>query len=229
MTGDTAAVAQTRFPSQTAPQTTPQNALQNAPRTAPRTVPRAAPQAVPRAAPQAVPRAAPQAVPRAAPQAVPRTTPLGAPQPVVNIHQRARPSQPAAAAPRPPICLIPGCHRPVVEDLRTNELTEYCGEAHMIEALQTHGVLVCPACKRFPRRRGREYCGTSCEQWAAQQRQQQQPQQQRQGQQQSSAVNPYPLVPNPNSGSVTWSNAAVGPTSSSSVSSPRVRQGQFHW
>ncbi|KAH9042515.1 hypothetical protein EDB85DRAFT_1070419 [Lactarius pseudohatsudake] len=215
MTGDTAAVAQTRFPSQTAPQTTPQNALQNAPRTAPRTVP----------------RAAPQAVPRAAPQAVPRTTPLGAPQPVVNIHQRARPSQPAAAAPRPPICLIPGCHRPVVEDLRTNELTEYCGEAHMIEALQTHGVLVCPACNRFPRRRGREYCGTSCEQWAAQRRQQQQqqPQQQRQGQQQSSAVNPYPLVPNPNSGSVTWSNAAVGPTSSSSVSPPRVRQGQFHW
>ncbi|KAH9073035.1 hypothetical protein EDB83DRAFT_155519 [Lactarius deliciosus] len=196
-----------------------------------RTAPQTAPQNAPRNAPQNVPRNAPQNVPQNVPRTAPRTAPLDAPQPVVNIRQRSRSSQPAATAPRPPICLIPGCHRPVVEDLRTNELTEYCGEAHMIEALQTHGVLVCPACNRFPRRRGREYCGTSCEQWAAQRRQQQQqqPQQQRQGQQQSSAVNPYPLVPNPNSGSVTWSNAAVGPTSSSSVSSPRARQGQFHW
>ncbi|KAI9441254.1 hypothetical protein H4582DRAFT_2205953 [Lactarius indigo] len=197
---------------------------------APRTAPQTTPQTAPRTAPQTAPRPAPQIVPQIVPQAV-RTAPLGVPQPVVNIRQQVRPSQPAATVPRPPICLIPGCRRPVVEDLRTNELTEYCGEAHMIEALQTHGVLVCPACNRFPRRRGRDYCGTSCEQWAAQQRrqQQQQPQQQRQGQRQSSAVNPYPLVPNPNSGSVTWSNAAGGPTSSSSVPSPRVRQGQFHW
>ena len=43
-------------------------------------------------------------------------------------------SWPAKKVHRPgsvPTCLIPSCGKPVVKDLRTNELTEYCGEAHM--------------------------------------------------------------------------------------------------
>ncbi|KAF8273457.1 hypothetical protein EI94DRAFT_1234225 [Lactarius quietus] len=206
-----------------------------------------------------------------------------APQPVVpNIVRqpppRAPPPQAPQPVPRPPsfvTCLIPDCREQVVRDLRTNELTEYCGEAHMrfvvsssshvvwlysyaelrprpapSEAIRRLGILVCPACNKFPRHTGSEYCGYSCEQWAVarererqqrrQQEQQQQQQRQRQGQQQpqpqqpqqrqgqqpSSVANPYPV---PNSGSVTWSNVAGGPTSSTgnSVLSPQVRQGQF--
>ncbi|KAN0142093.1 hypothetical protein V8E53_000555 [Lactarius tabidus] len=66
-----------------------------------------------------------------------------------------------------PTCLIPGCREPVIRDLRTNKLTEYCGEAHMNEALLNQGIRVCSACNKFPRHTGSEYCGLSCERWAA--------------------------------------------------------------
>lgn len=62
------------------------------------------------------------------PKVVPRPA-----QPVVPNIVRQPPHR-DPTPPRPPsvpTCLILGCHEPVVEDLRTNELTEYCGEAHM--------------------------------------------------------------------------------------------------
>jgi hypothetical protein len=58
------------------------------------------------------------------------------------------------------------------------------------EAMLNHGVPVCPACEKFPRHTGSEYCGSGCERWAAekreraQRRQWQQQRPLRQGQQQ---------------------------------------------
>jgi hypothetical protein len=60
------------------------------------------------------------------------------PQPVVNSTVRQPPPRlppqalaPASRPPSVPICRIPGCREPVAKDLRANELTEYCGQAHM--------------------------------------------------------------------------------------------------
>jgi hypothetical protein len=74
------------------------------------------------------------------------------PQPAVTNSVRQPPPrlppQTLAPVPRPPsvpTCLIPGCREQVVKDLRTNQLTEYCGEAHMrfvVSSLSLCGLIV---------------------------------------------------------------------------------------
>ncbi|KAI0289510.1 hypothetical protein BC826DRAFT_1187772 [Russula brevipes] len=83
-----------------------------------------------------------------------------------------------------PMCRYTGCNRNVMVDGRTRELSEYCSLEHMRNDIQ-HGVSLCLACQRYPRRATSFYCGSSCE-WAAQRqrpRQQEANQQQQQQQQ----------------------------------------------
>ncbi|KAI0301616.1 hypothetical protein B0F90DRAFT_320211 [Multifurca ochricompacta] len=121
-----------------------------------------------------------------------------------------------------PICRYPKCNYPVAVDMGTNELTEYCGDMHMRDAVTLLGVPACPACNKFPRRTNNEYCGSPCELWAAEQRHQQQ--QQQQLQQHSQRQRQQPQLPSTSgvklqsiasgSGTATWSNAAGNSVSS---------------
>ncbi|KAI0250698.1 hypothetical protein BJV78DRAFT_548772 [Lactifluus subvellereus] len=88
--------------------------------------------------------------------------------------QPTRVSPPHREHPRPaaaiPTCIYPNCSAPVI-GTRTGEPTEYCGEGHMLAAVQHLGIPECPACHKYPRRnRGRsQFCGSACEAWAARQ------------------------------------------------------------
>jgi len=132
-----------------------------------------------------------------------------------------------------PICRYPNCRYPATMDERTRELSEYCSGEHMrfvvivhssdrvlvlniawwgIRAALDLGFPVCPACKTCPRRTDSEFCGLPCESWVAQQEQRQQQERQERHQQhrhwQPSTLGSSSMVPN--SGPVTWSNAARG-------------------
>jgi len=122
-----------------------------------------------------------------------------------------------------PACRHPNCGLPVTRDERTQELSEYCSLDHMRDAVQRLGYPVCPACRQCLRRSDSGFCGSLCEEWAVQQQRQQLQLQQLQSQEllqrhqqehqqrhlQRQHWQPS-AVPNnlPNSGTITWNNAA---------------------
>jgi len=59
-------------------------------------------------------------------------------------------------------CIIPDCHYPAYYNVAEEELMEYCGHGHELQAIETGFVKPCAMCKARPRRTNERVCGPVC-------------------------------------------------------------------
>ncbi|KAI9511944.1 hypothetical protein F5148DRAFT_1167740 [Russula earlei] len=59
-------------------------------------------------------------------------------------------------------CMIPGCPLKAYYNYADREQTEYCGQGHELQAIETGLAGTCVMCKGRPRRMGELVCGRTC-------------------------------------------------------------------
>jgi len=86
-----------------------------------------------------------------------------------HAHGRRPTNDPPDASPKK--CRIPDCTYNAYYDVSEQELTEYCGQGHELQAISTGLVASCVMCRGRPRRTGERVCGRTCREQESQARQ----------------------------------------------------------